>query len=184
MDTSNANTSIPSFISTCNEGLVISNFTLNARWFAGHVIVVEDGGVGNTSEITGLTDFVVRLHLLNSKGSDEIPSYRQIGHKVLNSAKNVSTGMKCSDSQSGYHALSRKAMENQDNSNKVHLNQFNNSIDAADKICKILELNVNEYKQMSIRSIAYAQNCSRNKNDEHYLLEYHFSSSIYLNKCY
>jgi len=173
MDTSdNANTSITVVIPAYNEGLVIGSVVLNARQYAAHVIVVDDGSSDNTSEIArlagaevitleknggkaaammvafarakeigavatvmldgdgqhdpaeipsvaapvleGRADLVVGSRFLNSSDSDEIPGYRQFGQKVLNKATNVSSGMKCSDSQSGYRALSRKAMENLD----------------------------------------------------------------------
>jgi len=173
MDTSDkANTSITVVIPAYNEGLVIGSVVLNARQYAAHVIVVDDGSSDNTSEIArlagaevitleknagksnammivfarakeisspatvmldgdgqhdpaeipivaepvlaGRADLVVGSRFLNAKDSDEIPGYRQFGQKVLNKATNVSSGMKCSDSQSGYRALSRKALENLD----------------------------------------------------------------------
>lgn len=173
MDTSeNVNKSITAVIPAYNEGLVIGSVVLNARQYAGHVIVVDDGSKDNTSAIAklagaevitleqnagkshammiafarakeigsaatvmldgdgqhdpaeipivsapvlaGAADLVVGSRFLNPADSDEIPGYRQIGQKVLNKATNVSSGMKCSDSQSGYRALSRKAMENLD----------------------------------------------------------------------
>lgn len=172
MDTADANTAITAIIPAYNEGLVIGSVVLNARQYAGHVIVVDDGSKDNTSEIArlagaevitleqnagkshammiafarakeigspatvmldgdgqhdpaeipavaapvlaGAADLVVGSRFLNAKDSEEIPGYRQFGQKVLNKATNVSSGMKCSDSQSGYRALSRKAMENMD----------------------------------------------------------------------
>ena len=54
MDTSDAQKSITVVIPAYNEGLVIGSVVLNARRFAGHVIVVDDGSKDNTSEIARL----------------------------------------------------------------------------------------------------------------------------------
>lgn len=53
-----------------------------------------------------------------------------------------------------------------------YLVKFNNPSDAADKICKILGLDFDEYSQMSKRSVVYAQKYSWDKIAEQYLKEY------------
>jgi len=169
---SNPNNSITVVIAAFNEGVVIGSVVLDARQYASHVIVVDDGSSDKTAEIAGLAgadviileknggkshammqgfarareigsvatvmldgdgqhdpseiplvaepvlagraDLVVGSRFINDKDSEKIPAYRQIGQKVLNSATNISSGRKCSDSQSGYRALSGKALENLD----------------------------------------------------------------------
>lgn len=64
--------------------------------------------------LSGKADLVVGSRYLTADDSAEIPAYRKLGQKVLNEATNLSSGIKCSDSQSGYRALSRKALENLD----------------------------------------------------------------------
>ena len=64
--------------------------------------------------LDGRADLVVGSRFLKCDRSEEIPTYRMFGQKVLNVATNVSFGMRCSDSQSGYRALSRKALDNLD----------------------------------------------------------------------
>jgi len=54
LDTSDANISITVIIPAYNEGLVIGSVVLNARQYAAHVIVVDDGSLDDTSEIAGL----------------------------------------------------------------------------------------------------------------------------------
>ena len=54
MDTSDAQKSITVVIPAYKEGLVIGSVVLNARQYAGHVIVVDDGSKDNTSEIARL----------------------------------------------------------------------------------------------------------------------------------
>jgi glycosyltransferase involved in cell wall biosynthesis len=50
----NAKNSITVVIPAYNEGLVIGSVVLNARQYAAHVIVVDDGSSDNTSEIARL----------------------------------------------------------------------------------------------------------------------------------
>ena len=65
--------------------------------------------------LSGEADMVVGSRFLEiGTGEEEIPAYRRIGQKVLNEATNLSSDVKCSDSQSGFRALSRRALENMD----------------------------------------------------------------------
>ena len=65
--------------------------------------------------LSGEADMVVGSRFLETgTGEEEIPAYRRIGQKVLNEATNLSSDVKCSDSQSGFRALSRKALESMD----------------------------------------------------------------------
>lgn len=65
--------------------------------------------------LSGEADMVVGSRFLETgTGEEEIPAYRRIGQKILNEATNLSSDVKCSDSQSGFRALSRRALENMD----------------------------------------------------------------------
>ena len=65
--------------------------------------------------LSGEADLVVGSRFLEAgSGEDEIPVYRRVGQKVLNEATNLSSDVKCSDSQSGFRALSREALKNMD----------------------------------------------------------------------
>lgn len=83
-------------------------------------VMIDGDGQHNPADIpklvepvlNGEADLVVGSRFLESAGVEEIPAYRKVGQKILNQATNVSSGFKCSDSQSGYRALSQKALMN------------------------------------------------------------------------
>ncbi|MDO5844367.1 MAG: glycosyltransferase family 2 protein [Methanocorpusculum sp.] len=85
-------------------------------------VMIDGDGQHDPSEIPKIAepilsdsaDLVIGSRFINNDEADEIPAYRKIGQKILNEATNVSSGIKCSDSQSGYRALSRKALDNLD----------------------------------------------------------------------
>ena len=65
--------------------------------------------------LSGEADMVVGSRFLETgTGEEEIPIYRRFGQKVLNEATNLSSDVKCTDSQSGYRALSREALKHMD----------------------------------------------------------------------
>lgn len=59
-------------------------------------------------------DLVVGSRFLQPDGEEEIPGYRRFGQRVLNEATNISSSVRCSDSQSGYRAISRAGLDNMD----------------------------------------------------------------------
>ena len=83
-------------------------------------VMIDGDGQHNPADIpklvkpvlNGEADLVVGSRFLENAGVEEIPAYRKVGQKILNQATNVSSGFKCSDSQSGYRALSQKALMN------------------------------------------------------------------------
>ncbi len=58
---------------------------------------------------SGEADLVIGSRFIDNKG--KIPFYRQAGQKTLNIFTNFGTQKKVSDTQSGYRALSRKALD-------------------------------------------------------------------------
>lgn len=85
------------------------------------VVVMLDGdGQHNPNEIpavvapvlAGVADLVIGSRFLERDESGEIPAYRIAGQKVLNGFTSFASGYSCSDSQSGFRALGRRALEN------------------------------------------------------------------------
>jgi glycosyltransferase involved in cell wall biosynthesis len=62
--------------------------------------------------ITGQADLVIGSRFIETDRT--IPLYRKAGQKTLNIFTNIGAGKKVSDSQSGFRALSRKALDNLD----------------------------------------------------------------------
>ena len=62
--------------------------------------------------LSGDADLVIGSRFIENKG--KIPLYRQAGQKTLNIFTNFGSKADVSDSQSGYRALSRKALDNLD----------------------------------------------------------------------
>lgn len=61
------------------------------------------------SVLAGKADMVIGSRFI--QGSGKIPAYRKLGQTVLNIATNLGSGVKVTDSQSGYRSFSRKAIE-------------------------------------------------------------------------
>lgn len=60
--------------------------------------------------LVGVADLVVGSRFLSDEGEKDIQGYRKLGQHVLNKATNMSASVKCSDSQSGFRALSPAAL--------------------------------------------------------------------------
>jgi glycosyltransferase involved in cell wall biosynthesis len=60
----------------------------------------------------GKADLVIGSRFLKKNGG--IPAYRQVGQKILDLFTNIGANTKVTDSQSGFRALSRKALDNLD----------------------------------------------------------------------
>jgi glycosyltransferase involved in cell wall biosynthesis len=59
--------------------------------------------------LDGKADLVIGSRFLGER--QDIPTYRKMGQKTLDVFTTISAGHKCSDSQSGFRAFSRKALE-------------------------------------------------------------------------
>jgi glycosyltransferase involved in cell wall biosynthesis len=155
---------IPAF----NEELTIGSVVLQARRYAHHVLVINDGSADKTSEVARMAgaevidhhinggkasalsagfnelkkrnyDIIVMMdgdgqHLVQDIGAliapiiddesdlvigsrfmkkdNSIPLYRQIGQRILNRATNVGSSKRITDTQSGFRALNKKALQN------------------------------------------------------------------------
>jgi glycosyltransferase involved in cell wall biosynthesis len=83
-------------------------------------IMLDADGQHDPREIPRLTklimedkaDLVIGSRFLEKKG--KVPIYRQIGQKILDLFTNMSANTKVTDSQSGFRALSGKALDNLD----------------------------------------------------------------------
>jgi len=62
--------------------------------------------------LEGRADLVIGSRFLRER--QDIPTYRKMGQKTLDVFTTISARHKCSDSQSGFRAFSRKALENMD----------------------------------------------------------------------
>ena len=100
------------------KGIAINTAFKEASRLKVDTLVLLDGdGQHNPSEIPaiikpvleGKADVVVGSRFLNQKNS--IPKYRILGQKILTWATNLGTKTKLTDSQSGFRAFSKKAIQ-------------------------------------------------------------------------
>ncbi|TFG54628.1 MAG: glycosyltransferase family 2 protein, partial [Methanomassiliicoccus sp.] len=63
--------------------------------------------------MNGVADLVIGSRFIGNEVTDT-PQHRRVGQKVLNKATNIGSTIRVSDSQSGYRALSLKAINNMD----------------------------------------------------------------------
>jgi glycosyltransferase involved in cell wall biosynthesis len=99
------------------KGMALRHAFLRAREMDADILVCIDGdGQHNPDEIPTLlapikegdADMVIGSRFLDIKS--EIPTYRRAGQKVLNSLTNTISSSKVTDSQSGFRAFSKKAI--------------------------------------------------------------------------
>jgi glycosyltransferase involved in cell wall biosynthesis len=103
----------------CNLGkgaALNSGFNESRRIGADCVVTLDADGQHLPEEILeliepileGRADLVVGSRYLNNKS--QVPRHRNLGHQFFNTLTNWGSGVQVSDSQSGYRALSRKAL--------------------------------------------------------------------------
>lgn len=61
--------------------------------------------------IDGEADFVIGSRFVDGGRTEQMPAYRRLGIKVITAASNLSSDLDISDTQSGFRAFSRKAIE-------------------------------------------------------------------------
>ncbi len=100
-------------------GSALRSIFEKAMDFGADILVTIDGdGQHNASEIPylikplreGQSDIVIGSRFIDSKGSAEMPLYRKMGVKLITQLVNGSSRNGLSDSQSGFRAYNRKAM--------------------------------------------------------------------------
>lgn len=82
------------------------------------IITIDGDGQNNPDEIPILidplksrdADFVNGSRYIDSSLVNDTPSYRRVGQKILDTATNVSSGLKITDSQSGFRAFSKETI--------------------------------------------------------------------------
>ena len=82
------------------------------------MVIIDSDGQHDPAEIptllnsiNGGADLVIGSRFCNGNGQN-IPAYRKVGMKVLDTATNVAGGINVTDSQSGFRAYGRKAIDN------------------------------------------------------------------------
>lgn len=81
------------------------------------MVLIDSDGQHNPEEITKLLapltqgfDLVIGSRFVNGNGKN-VPTYRKVGMKVLDFATHMAGGIKVTDSQSGFRAYGKKAIE-------------------------------------------------------------------------
>jgi glycosyltransferase involved in cell wall biosynthesis len=90
--------------------------------------------------LDGRADMVIGSRFIGETA--DIPRYRVFGQKMLNRATNLGNSVKITDSQSGYRALSRTALENLDFSSDSYNIESDMNVHFADRGLKIIEVPV------------------------------------------
>lgn len=116
---------------------------------AGAMVIIDSDGQHDPSEIPKLLeplkqgfDLVIGSRFINGNGKN-VPIYRKFGMKVLDVATYIAGGLNVTDSQSGFRAYGRKAIEN------INLNGTDMSagseilIQARDHRLKFTEVEIN-----------------------------------------
>ena len=101
-------------------GTAIKSLFCRALEFGADVLVTLDGDGQHTATeipqvikpiIQGNADVVIGSRFIDKKGTGEMPFYRQVGAKVVTKMVNGSAKNGVSDSQSGFRAYNRQALE-------------------------------------------------------------------------
>jgi glycosyltransferase involved in cell wall biosynthesis len=101
-------------------GAAIKSLFDHALNFGADILVTLDGdGQHDASEIPslikplaeGTADIVIGSRFINKKGTKEMPFYRKMGVKIITKLVNSSARHGVSDSQSGFRAYNRQAIE-------------------------------------------------------------------------
>ena len=83
------------------------------------LVVLDSDGQHETSDIpkllepilSGKADFTIGSRFVNGGGGTDMPAYRRLGIKVITAASNLSSDLGIKDTQSGFRAFSRSAIE-------------------------------------------------------------------------
>ena len=102
----------------CGYGAALRSCFKTARELdADRMVIIDSDGQHDPAEIPRLlepldggADLVIGSRFLGGNGQN-VPAYRKVGMKVLDVATNVAGGIDVSDSQSGFRAYGKKAIE-------------------------------------------------------------------------
>jgi len=83
------------------------------------LIILDSDGQHDPADIPKLlkpilsaeADFVIGSRFVEGGGSEDMPAYRRLGIKVITAASNLSSDLGIQDTQSGYRAFSKSAIE-------------------------------------------------------------------------
>ena len=100
-------------------GALKSLFAKASELDADLLIVLDSDGQHEPSDIpklvepilSGEADFVIGSRFIDGGGSEDMPAYRRLGIKVITAASNLSSDLNIRDTQSGFRAFSKLAIE-------------------------------------------------------------------------
>ena len=83
------------------------------------LVVLDSDGQHETSDIPhllkpiidGEVDFTIGSRFINGGGGTDMPAYRRLGIKVITAASNLSSDLGIKDTQSGFRAFSKTALD-------------------------------------------------------------------------
>ena len=100
-------------------GALKSLFAKAKEMDADCLIVLDSDGQHDTNDIPkmlqpifdGDADFVIGSRFVDGGGSEDMPAYRRLGIKVITAASNLSSDLGIQDTQSGFRAFSKLAID-------------------------------------------------------------------------
>ena len=100
-------------------GALKSLFVKSQEMNADALVVLDSDGQHDVSDIPKLmkpildqeADFVIGSRFIDGGGGTDMPAYRRLGIKVITAASNMSRDITIKDTQSGFRAFSKRALE-------------------------------------------------------------------------
>jgi len=100
-------------------GALKSLFLKSQEMNADALVVLDSDGQHDVSDIPKLmkpildkkADFVIGSRFIDGGGGTDMPAYRRLGIKVITAASNLSRDITIKDTQSGFRAFSKRALE-------------------------------------------------------------------------
>ena len=100
-------------------GALKSLFRIAREMDADALVVLDSDGQHNPEDIPKLlepiiseeADFVIGSRFIDGGGGEDMPAYRRLGIKVITATSNLSSDLSIQDTQSGFRAFSKVAIE-------------------------------------------------------------------------